>query len=250
MFEDSFNPFMIGNYWVYYDGLSGWMATSDFNINNSVVTPVGYKPISELSISTLQLIHDAANPDLHAGLMLELVNTHARGLGLKLCDTIAPQLSSNAGAASINEMEIIYTKQNTPSLKAATDGSAGYDLCAMIEYPIQINPGKPSVLVPTGIRLNMNIPNICAMILPRSGNGHKHGLVLGNGTGLIDSDYQQEIMVSLCVRPGHEPMTIIPLQRIAQLVFVPVYHPTGFNVVTEFSVNSDRGGFGSTGDTK
>ena len=127
----------------------------------------------------------------------------------------------------------------------ATPGSAGIDLRACIEAAIKIQPGE-AVLVPTGIAIHLSDPALAAMILPRSGLGHKHGIVLGNLVGLIDSDYQGEIFVSTWNR-GHDTFTLNPLDRLAQLVVVPVVQ-VAFNVVDEFPA-SDRGagGFGSTG---
>ncbi len=127
----------------------------------------------------------------------------------------------------------------------ATAGSAGLDLRACIEAPLHLEPGQ-TTLVPTGIAIHLADPGLAAMILPRSGLGHKHGIVLGNLVGLIDSDYQGEIMVSMWNR-GKEGFTLNPLDRIAQLVVVPVLQ-VAFNVVDDFAA-SDRGagGFGSTG---
>lgn len=127
----------------------------------------------------------------------------------------------------------------------ATPGSAGLDLRACIEAPLHLAPGQ-TVLVPTGMAIHLADPGLAAMILPRSGLGHKHGIVLGNLVGLIDSDYQGELMVSVWNR-GQDNFTLNPLDRIAQLVVVPVLQ-VGFNVVEEFA-DSERGmgGFGSTG---
>ncbi len=127
----------------------------------------------------------------------------------------------------------------------ATDGSAGLDLRACIEAPINLAPGH-TALVPTGLAIHLADPGLAAMILPRSGLGHKHGIVLGNLVGLIDSDYQGQIFVSAWNR-GHEHFTVQPMERIAQLVVVPVLQ-VAFNVVGDFDA-SDRGagGFGSTG---
>lgn len=127
----------------------------------------------------------------------------------------------------------------------ATPGSAGLDLRACIEAPLHFAPGQ-TVLVPTGMAIHLADPGLAAMILPRSGLGHKHGIVLGNLVGLIDSDYQGELMVSVWNR-GQDDFTLNPLDRIAQLVVVPVLQ-VGFNVVEEFA-DSERGtgGFGSTG---
>jgi len=127
----------------------------------------------------------------------------------------------------------------------ATAGSAGLDLRACIETPLHLAPGQ-TTLVPTGMAIHLADPGLAAMILPRSGLGHKHGIVLGNLVGLIDSDYQGELMVSVWNR-GHESFTLNPLDRIAQLIVVPVLQ-VGFNIVDEFDA-SKRGenGFGSTG---
>jgi len=127
----------------------------------------------------------------------------------------------------------------------ATPGSAGLDLRACIDAPITIQPGQ-TVLIPTGLAIHLADPNYAAMILPRSGMGHKHGIVLGNLVGLIDSDYQGQLMVSTWNR-GQSEFTLQPMERLAQLIIVPVLQ-VGFEVVDEFS-DSDRGagGFGSTG---
>ncbi len=127
----------------------------------------------------------------------------------------------------------------------ATSGSAGLDLRACIEHIMIIEPGEAN-LIPTGIALHLDDPGLAAMVLPRSGLGHKHGIVLGNLVGLIDSDYQGQIFVS-CWNRGHVPFPLNPLERIAQLVVVPVVQ-VDFNVVNDFEP-SHRGadGFGSTG---
>jgi dUTP diphosphatase len=127
----------------------------------------------------------------------------------------------------------------------ATPGSAGLDLRAALAAPLTINPGETH-LVPTGMAIHLADPGLAAIILPRSGLGHKHGIVLGNLVGLIDSDYQGQLMVSTWNR-GQDAFTINPLDRLAQLVVVPVVQ-VAFNLVDEF-VASDRGagGFGSTG---
>lgn len=126
-----------------------------------------------------------------------------------------------------------------------TPGSAGLDLRACIDAPLVIEPGQ-TVLVPTGLAIHIGDPGFAAMILPRSGLGHKNGIVLGNLVGLIDSDYQGQLMVSTWNR-GHASFTLQPLDRLAQLVIVPVLQ-VGFKVVEEFA-SSERGagGFGSTG---
>jgi dUTP pyrophosphatase len=127
----------------------------------------------------------------------------------------------------------------------ATGGSAGLDLRACIDAPLTLEPGQ-TVLVPTGLAIHIADPGYAAMILPRSGLGHKNGIVLGNLVGLIDSDYQGQLMVSTWNR-GQSAFTLQPMDRLAQLVVVPVVQ-VGFKVVEEFA-SSDRGagGFGSTG---
>jgi dUTP pyrophosphatase len=127
----------------------------------------------------------------------------------------------------------------------ATGGSAGLDLRACIDVPLTLEPGQ-TVLVPTGLAIHIGDPGYAAMILPRSGLGHKNGIVLGNLVGLIDSDYQGQLMVSTWNR-GQSAFTLQPMDRLAQLVVVPVVQ-VGFKVVEEFA-SSDRGaaGFGSTG---
>ena len=127
----------------------------------------------------------------------------------------------------------------------ATTGSAGLDLRACIDEPLLLRPGE-SALVPTGLAIHLGDPGLAAMIIPRSGLGHKHGIVLGNLVGLIDSDYQGQLMVS-CWNRGREAFEVKPLERIAQLVVLPVVQ-VELNVVDSFE-QSDRGagGFGSTG---
>lgn len=127
----------------------------------------------------------------------------------------------------------------------ATEGSAGMDLRACIDQTITLDPGTTE-LIPTGIAIHINDPGLAATILPRSGLGHKHGIVLGNLVGLIDSDYQGQLFVS-CWNRGSDSFTIEPGDRIAQLVFVPVVQ-ADFEVVDEFD-QSDRGagGFGHSG---
>ncbi len=127
----------------------------------------------------------------------------------------------------------------------ATAGSAGLDLRACINEPLHIQPGTTH-LIPTGLAIHLADPAYAAMILPRSGLGHKHGIVLGNLVGLIDSDYQGELMVSTWNR-GSTEFVLNPMDRLAQLVIVPVLQ-VGFNVVDEFDSSSrGAGGFGSTG---
>jgi dUTP pyrophosphatase len=127
----------------------------------------------------------------------------------------------------------------------ATAGSAGLDLRACIDAPLVLQPGEAQ-LVPTGLAIHIADPGFAAMLLPRSGLGHKHGIVLGNLVGLIDSDYQGPLMVSAWNR-GSEPFTIEPFERIAQLVIVPVAQAE-FRVVESFDASPrGGGGFGSTG---
>ena len=127
----------------------------------------------------------------------------------------------------------------------ATPGSAGMDLRACIDAPLLVAPGDAQ-LIPTGISIHVGDPGLAAIILPRSGLGHKHGIVLGNLVGLIDSDYQGPLMVS-CWNRGREPFTVQPMDRIAQLVIVPVVQ-AGFRVVEDFEASARGvGGFGSSG---
>jgi dUTP pyrophosphatase len=127
----------------------------------------------------------------------------------------------------------------------ATPGSAGLDLRACIAAPMTLKPGETN-LVPSGIAIHIADPGYTALVLPRSGLGHKHGIVLGNLVGLIDSDYQGQIFVSVWNR-GHTEFTMQPMERIAQLIVVPVAQ-IEFNIVDEFSRSSrGEGGFGSTG---
>ena len=127
----------------------------------------------------------------------------------------------------------------------ATPGSAGLDLRACLDQPLELAPGQ-SALIPTGLAVHIGDPGLAAMLLPRSGLGHKHGIVLGNLVGLIDSDYQGPLMVS-CWNRGNTAFTVQPMERIAQMVIVPVVQAT-FRRVESFE-ESDRGtgGFGSTG---
>ncbi len=147
-------------------------------------------------------------------------------------------------------MHVIDVKILDPRLhemppKYATSGSAGIDLRACIDAPLVLGSGKTE-LVPSGMAIHLGEPGFAAMVLPRSGLGHKHGIVLGNLVGLIDSDYQGQVMVSLWNRSAY-PFTLQPMERIAQLVVVPVMQ-VGLNIVEEFAA-SERGarGFGSTG---
>ena len=126
----------------------------------------------------------------------------------------------------------------------ATDGSAAVDLCASIPWPVWIEPGK-NLLIPTGISIRIGTPDIVGVLASRSGHGLNFKVRLGNGIGVIDSDYQQEIGVIL-FNDGDTAFEVMPGDRIAQLMFVPV-HQVNLMVVNEFSAESGRGGFGSTG---
>ena len=132
-----------------------------------------------------------------------------------------------------------------PLPHSATDGSAGMDMRACLDEPLVLQPGETR-LIPTGLAIHIEEGGLAAMLLPRSGLGHKHGIVLGNLVGLIDSDYQGQVFVS-CWNRGNESFTVEPGERIAQMVIVPVVH-ADFEVVDDF-VASDRGagGFGHTG---
>jgi dUTP pyrophosphatase len=150
-------------------------------------------------------------------------------------------------------MKTIDIKILDPRMKGqlpayATQGSAGLDLRACIDEAITIEAGA-TVLIPTGLAIHVANPGYCAMILPRSGMGHKNGIVLGNLVGLIDSDYQGQLMVSTWNR-GQQAFTLQPMERLAQLIIVPVMQ-VGFNVVDEFDSEKESergaGGFGSTG---
>jgi dUTP pyrophosphatase len=127
----------------------------------------------------------------------------------------------------------------------ATPGSAGLDLRACLDAPVVLGPGQAH-LIPTGLAIHIGDPGLAAMLLPRSGLGHKHGIVLGNLVGLIDSDYQGPLMVS-CWNRGAATFTIAPMERIAQMVIVPIVQ-SAFRRVDEFSASQrGEGGFGSTG---
>ncbi|ULQ48259.1 dUTP diphosphatase [Flagellatimonas centrodinii] len=144
------------------------------------------------------------------------------------------------------ELKVLDPRASVPAY--ATDGSAGLDLRALLDAALELQPGQTQ-LIKTGLAVHIADPGLAAVILPRSGLGHKHGIVLGNLVGLIDSDYQGELMVS-CWNRGQTPFTIEPGERIAQLVFVPVVR-AALTVVDAFGQGSARGagGFGSTGRT-
>lgn len=147
-------------------------------------------------------------------------------------------------------MQSIDVKILDPRLRGAlpsyaTGGSAGLDLRACIDAPLTLQPGQTE-LIPAGMAIHIEDPGLAAIILPRSGLGHKHGIVLGNLVGLIDSDYQGQLFVSTWNR-GNVAFTIEPMERLAQLVVVPVVQ-VALNVVVEFSASArGAGGFGSTG---
>lgn len=145
------------------------------------------------------------------------------------------------------EMKVLHPDAEIPV--PATPLSAGVDLRAMLEGPMVIQPGSPAVLIPTGLAMHLDQGRLAALILPRSGLGHKKGLVLGNLVGLVDGDYQGELFISAWNRSS-EPILIEHKERIAQMIIVPVY-TAAFKKVDEFSAASDRGegGFGSTGTT-
>jgi dUTP pyrophosphatase len=132
-----------------------------------------------------------------------------------------------------------------PLPQYATGGSAGLDLRACLEQPLTLEPGRAE-LIPTGLAIYVEDPGLAAVILPRSGLGHKHGIVLGNLVGLIDSDYQGQLMVS-CWNRGREPYTVQPGERIAQLIVVPVVQ-VELQIVEDFAATSrGAGGFGHSG---
>jgi len=145
------------------------------------------------------------------------------------------------------ELKILNPRigKELPLPKHATPGSAGLDLRACLDAPLDLEPGETK-LIPTGIAIHIRDSHLAAVIIPRSGLGHKHGIVLGNLVGLIDSDYQGELMIS-CWNRGRAPFRVEPGERIAQLVVVPVVQ-VEFDVVESFAA-SDRGsgGFGHTG---
>ena len=143
------------------------------------------------------------------------------------------------------QVKILDERMRSQLPSYATPGSAGLDLRACINEPIDIAPGQ-TLLIPTGIAIHVADPGYCAIILPRSGLGHKHGIVLGNLVGLIDSDYQGQLMVSTWNR-GQQNFQICAMDRLAQLVIVPVAQ-VEWEVVEDFSTSKrGTGGFGSTG---
>jgi dUTP pyrophosphatase len=143
------------------------------------------------------------------------------------------------------DLRVLDSRMNDHLPAYATPGSAGLDLRACLDQPLVLEPGQTK-LIPTGLSIYIGDPNLAAMLLPRSGLGHKHGIVLGNLVGLIDADYQGPLMVS-CWNRSVELFTIQPLDRIAQLVIVPVVQAT-FRRVASFEASArGEGGFGSTG---
>ena len=143
------------------------------------------------------------------------------------------------------DLKILDERMRAYLPQYATAGSAGLDLRALLDEPLVIEPGQ-TVLVKTGLAIHLADPGYAALILPRSGLGHKKGIVLGNLVGLIDSDYQGELMISTWNR-GSEPFTLEPFERLAQLVIVPVVQAK-FSIVDSFEESSrGAGGFGSTG---
>jgi dUTP pyrophosphatase len=146
---------------------------------------------------------------------------------------------------SVIDVKVLDARMASQLPAYATPGSAGLDLRACLDTPLVLQPGQTE-LIPTGLSIHIGDPGLAAVILPRSGLGHKHGIVLGNLVGLIDSDYQGPLMVS-CWNRGSVEFTVQPMERIAQLVIVPVVQ-AAFRVVTEFGASGrGAGGFGSTG---
>ncbi len=160
--------------------------------------------------------------------------------------------ADGSGAAPVRSRQRLQVRVLDPRVgrefplpQYATSGSAGVDLRACIDAPLELRPGDTQ-LIPSGIAIHLGDPNLAAIVLPRSGLGHKHGIVLGNLVGLIDSDYQGQIFVS-CWNRGASTFTIQPGERIAQLVVVPVVQ-VEFEVVSEFvATERGAGGFGSSG---
>ena len=146
---------------------------------------------------------------------------------------------------TVIEVKVLDPRMAEQMPRYATPGSAGLDLRACLDSPLVLQPGH-SALVPTGLSIHIGDPGLAAMLLPRSGLGHKHGIVLGNLVGLIDSDYQGPLMVS-CWNRGLAAFTVQPMERIAQMVIVPVVQAS-FRLVDEFDASHrGEGGFGSTG---
>lgn len=145
----------------------------------------------------------------------------------------------------ILEVKILDSRLRDQLPRYATTGAAGLDLRAAVDTPINLDPGETQ-LIPTGMAIHIGDPGYAALILPRSGLGHKHGIVLGNLVGLIDSDYQGQLFIS-CWNRGRTAFVLNPMERLAQLVIVPVVQAQ-FNIVDEFAESHrGEGGFGSTG---
>ena len=143
------------------------------------------------------------------------------------------------------ELKLLDPRMSEHLPAYATPGSAGLDLRACLDAPLELAPGG-AALIPTGLAIHIGDPGLAAMLLPRSGLGHKHGIVLGNLVGLIDSDYQGPLMVS-CWNRGTQAYTVQPMERIAQMVIVPVVQ-AAFQRVDDFAASArGQGGFGSTG---
>jgi dUTP pyrophosphatase len=164
---------------------------------------------------------------------------------------MTPDTSPSAAAGLPIELVVLDPRLKEWGLPAyQSPMAAAVDLHACIDTIVSIAPGSPAVLIPAGFSMHIADPSIAAVIAPRSGSGHKRGLVLGNSVGIIDADYTGPVMVSVWNRnpPGSEPLRIEPGERIAQMMFVPILRPR-FTVVQAFSGTSQRGagGFGSTG---
>jgi dUTP pyrophosphatase len=151
------------------------------------------------------------------------------------------------------EVKVLDARLRTWGLpRYQSEQAAGIDLMACLDAPLEIHPQAPAQLIPTGLALHMNSAGFCAVIVPRSGLGHKKGLILGNSIGVIDADYMAQCYVSVWNRnpagAGSEPIVVQPGDRIAQMLFVPILRPR-LLVVDEFAASSARGvgGFGSTG---
>jgi dUTP pyrophosphatase len=154
---------------------------------------------------------------------------------------------AGGGAARPIELKVLDARlgREFPLPSPATAASAGVDLRAMVDAPLVLEPGA-SALIPSGIAIHIGDPGLCALVLPRSGLGHKHGIVLGNLVGLIDADYQGPLLIS-CWNRSDAAFTIAPGERIAQLVIVPIVR-AAFQIVAEFAPSGrGEGGFGSSG---
>ena len=155
--------------------------------------------------------------------------------------------AADAGGARAIELTVLDVRlgREVPGPSPATAASAGVDLRAMVDAPLVLEPGA-SALIPSGIAIHIGDPGLCALVLPRSGLGHKHGIVLGNLVGLIDADYQGPLLIS-CWNRSDATFTIAPGERIAQLVIVPIVR-AAFQIVEEFAPSArGEGGFGSSG---